>query len=181
MKIFEFRLRFRWNLFLRVQLPTSQHWFRLWLGAGQVTSHCLNKCWLEKWRWSRLPNATRLYWGLNLLTSVFVYPGIRVSSCVWNVHIFTFTGTSPRTQWVKGILSAHDVDWNGFCSVDGKMCVRISFIWKLVLVPGAFFPVWAWRCRSRLYFVSISYHFLRIIFSLYAWIQMCLSDVHITI
>ena len=28
MKMFEYRLKFHWNLFLRVQLTTSQHWFR---------------------------------------------------------------------------------------------------------------------------------------------------------
>ena len=28
MKIYEFRLRFHWNLFLRVQLTIFQHWFR---------------------------------------------------------------------------------------------------------------------------------------------------------
>ena len=27
-KMFEFRLKFRWNLFLLVQLTISQHWFR---------------------------------------------------------------------------------------------------------------------------------------------------------
>ena len=26
-------------------LTTSQHWFRLWLGAEQATSHDLNQCW----------------------------------------------------------------------------------------------------------------------------------------
>ena len=28
MKMYQFRLRFHWNLFLRVQLTISQHWFR---------------------------------------------------------------------------------------------------------------------------------------------------------
>ena len=31
MKMLEFRLKFHWSLFLRVQLPTFQHWFREWL------------------------------------------------------------------------------------------------------------------------------------------------------
>ena len=42
-KMLEFRLRFHWSLFLRVQLTIIQHWFRLWLGAGQATSHYLNQ------------------------------------------------------------------------------------------------------------------------------------------
>ena len=45
-KMLEFRLRFHWSLFLRVQLTIIQHWFRQWLGAGQVISHYLNQWWL---------------------------------------------------------------------------------------------------------------------------------------
>ena len=45
MKMFEFRLKFHWNMFLRVQLTIFQHWLRLWLGAGQATSHYLNQWW----------------------------------------------------------------------------------------------------------------------------------------
>ena len=43
MKMFEFRFKFHWSLFPRVQLTILQHWFRLWLGAVQATSHCLNQ------------------------------------------------------------------------------------------------------------------------------------------
>ena len=50
MKMLEFRLRFHWRLFLRVQLTIFQHWFRQWLGAGQATSHYLNQWWLVYWR-----------------------------------------------------------------------------------------------------------------------------------
>ena len=50
MKMFEFRWRFHWSLFLRVQLTIFQHWFRYWLGAGQATSHYLNQWWLFYWR-----------------------------------------------------------------------------------------------------------------------------------
>ena len=46
MKMFEYRLKFHWNLFLRVQLTIFQHWFRWWLGAVQATSHYLNQWWL---------------------------------------------------------------------------------------------------------------------------------------
>ena len=46
MKMFEFRLKFHWSLFLRVQLTIFQHWFRQWLGAVQATSHYLNQWWL---------------------------------------------------------------------------------------------------------------------------------------
>ena len=46
MKMYEFQLRFHWNLFLRVKLTIFQHWFRLWLGADQGTCHYLNQWWL---------------------------------------------------------------------------------------------------------------------------------------
>ena len=36
MKMFEFRLKYRFSLFLSVQLTIFQHWFRLWLGAVQA-------------------------------------------------------------------------------------------------------------------------------------------------
>ena len=45
MKMFEFRLKFHWSLFLKVQLTIFQHWFRRWLGAEQATSHYLNQWW----------------------------------------------------------------------------------------------------------------------------------------
>ena len=47
MKMFEFRLKLHWSLFPRVQLTIFQHWFRLWLGADQATSHYLNQWWLD--------------------------------------------------------------------------------------------------------------------------------------
>ena len=50
MKMLEFRLRFHWSLFLRFELTIFQHWLRLWLVAGQATSHYLNQWWLVYWR-----------------------------------------------------------------------------------------------------------------------------------
>ena len=47
MKMFQFRLKFHWSLFPRVQLTIFQHWFRWWLGAVQATSHYLNQWWLD--------------------------------------------------------------------------------------------------------------------------------------
>ena len=48
--MFEFRLKFNWSLFLRVQLTIFQHWFWWWLGAVQAPSHYLNQWWLVYWR-----------------------------------------------------------------------------------------------------------------------------------
>ena len=45
MKMFEFRLKFHWIMFLKVQLTIFQHLFRKWLGVKQATSHYLNQWW----------------------------------------------------------------------------------------------------------------------------------------
>ena len=50
MKMYEFRIKFHWSLFLWFQLTIYQHWFRYWLGAIQATSHYLNQWWLIDWR-----------------------------------------------------------------------------------------------------------------------------------
>ena len=50
MKMYEFRLKFHWSLFLKFQLAIFQHWFRWWLGADQATSHYLNQWWIVYWR-----------------------------------------------------------------------------------------------------------------------------------
>ena len=41
-KICKLQLKFHWSLFPVVQLTIFQHWFRKWLGNGQVTCHYLN-------------------------------------------------------------------------------------------------------------------------------------------
>ena len=48
MKIYEFRLRFHWNVSLRVQLTLFQHWIN-WLVTDQSTIHYLNQWWLDYW------------------------------------------------------------------------------------------------------------------------------------
>ena len=45
MKILIFRLKFHWNLFLKVQLKLSQYWFRCWLGTEQANSHYPKQYW----------------------------------------------------------------------------------------------------------------------------------------
>ena len=48
MKMYEFWLTFHWSVFQSIKLLTFQHWFRLWLGTNQVTSHYLNQ-WCVYW------------------------------------------------------------------------------------------------------------------------------------
>ena len=47
MKMLEFRIKFHWSLFIRIQLTIFQHWIRWWPGADQATSHYLNQWWLD--------------------------------------------------------------------------------------------------------------------------------------
>ena len=49
MEMYEVRLKFHLALFLGLWLILFQHWFRLWLGADQATSHYLNQWWLVYW------------------------------------------------------------------------------------------------------------------------------------
>ena len=42
MKMNEFYLWFHWSLFLRFELTIFRHWFRPWLGAGQLRLSCTN-------------------------------------------------------------------------------------------------------------------------------------------
>ena len=72
MKIYKFRLRFHWNLFLGVQLTIFQHWFRWWLGTDRATSHYLKQWWLVYWRiYASLICVTRPQW---VKTLIFVSP-----------------------------------------------------------------------------------------------------------
>ena len=47
MKMYEFRLKCHWSLFVRIQLAIYHHWLRWWLGADQATSHYLERWWLD--------------------------------------------------------------------------------------------------------------------------------------
>ena len=82
MKIYGFRLRCHWSLFLRVQLTIFLHWFRYWLGVDQATSHYLNQWWLDYWRiYASL--------GLNELTASHYITALR-----WLLHIDALHQTS---------------------------------------------------------------------------------------
>ena len=63
MKMYEFRIKFHWSLFLRFPLTISQHWFRSWLDADQATSHYLNLWWWNHWRiYASLGLNELIYW-----------------------------------------------------------------------------------------------------------------------
>ena len=77
MKMYQFRLIFRWSLFLRVQLTVLQHWFRLWLGADQATSHYLNQWWLDYRR---------------------IYPSLGLNELIWKLRLFIDTKRFSKTK-----------------------------------------------------------------------------------
>ena len=49
-KIYQFWLKFHWNLIVKVQLTIVQHWLRQWLGTNQATGHCVKQWGLVYWR-----------------------------------------------------------------------------------------------------------------------------------
>ena len=46
-KMTKFQFKFHWNVFPRVQLTITQHWFRYLLGAEWAICHYLNQCWSD--------------------------------------------------------------------------------------------------------------------------------------
>ena len=98
MEMFEFRLKFHWSLFPRVELTIFQHWFRYWLGVVQATSHYLNQWWLVH---------RRIYasLGLNELTyinyiSIGIKPWINHSIHISKNFITDELHVSPKI-WMK--------------------------------------------------------------------------------
>ena len=74
-------LRFHLNLFPRVQLTIKQHWFGLWLGTGQATSHYLSQCY---------PRSLSPYGGTRPEWVNILKPGQNSKYCADNIfkHIF---------------------------------------------------------------------------------------------
>ena len=89
MKMLEFRLRFHWSLFIRVQLTLFQHWFRQWLGAGQATSHCLNQWWLVYWR---------IYVSLGLNELISSFGGLGDNLFLKGLHLADCHGEKMTSQ-----------------------------------------------------------------------------------
>ena len=112
MKIFEFRLKFHWSLFLRVQLTIFQHLFRYWFGAVQATSHYLNQWWS-----SQLTHicVTRLQWVNNqsLISwteNVTVMASQNIGNCLFNgsfIPTLNKTSKFPITGLFWGKLTSH--------------------------------------------------------------------------
>ena len=133
MKIFEFRLKFHWSLFPRVQLTIVQHWFRQWLGADQATSHYLNQWWLDY---------RRIYasLGLNELTIVMVHNrALAYGDFAWLV------GASTRWVWclanrpISQILECTcSISHNAPFRTEMHISVLIGSLWDMEQVHSGF-------------------------------------------
>ena len=71
MKMYEFRLRFHWSLFLRFQLTISHHWF--WF--DQATSHYLNQGWKVYWCIYASLSLNELKQGMVLIDLIHIFQG----------------------------------------------------------------------------------------------------------
>ena len=100
MKMYEFRLRFHWRLFLKVQLTIFQHWFRKWLGADQATSHYLNQWWLDHW-------CIYASLGLNELKHWISHPGLWVTKKKQNMPNSKPANKDPQTWHPTGLRLSH--------------------------------------------------------------------------
>ena len=104
LKIYEFRLRFHWSVFLRVQI---QHWFRWWFGAKQATSPYLDQC-----RHSLLTHkcVTWPKWVNNLLRPLFCEQICHKAYC-------------SERKCVSGILAWYRLNGS----------IRVAYVWGLIL------------------------------------------------
>ena len=118
MKMYEFRLRFHWSLFLRVQLSIFHHWFRWWLGAGQVRSHYLNQWWLVYWR-------TYASLGLNELRMGWL--GIDIVQTIW-VHMMT--SSHGNIFCVTGLLCGEFAGHRWIPPTKASDAERRCFLWS---------------------------------------------------
>ena len=127
MKMFEYRLKFHWSLFLRVQLTISQHWFRWWLGSDQATSHYLDQWWLD---YRRIYASLGLSELKNLLYIVVYQTTVESQN-----KSFTHKQQQQQVLYLK-ILYWY-AEWNGptqyMCLIDmltNIHCVVSGLIWS---------------------------------------------------
>ena len=129
--MYEFRLRFHWNLFPKIQLTIGQHWFRLWLGAKQATSHYLKQCWPSSLMHTC---STRGRWVNDKLLIHNIYQG-------WPV--FANRGGPPACDWQPWSRTSNfDVN---LCSISyWLLFFIINTTWNKTILSYNFFQ-YEWR------------------------------------
>ena len=114
MKMYKFRLIFPWSLFPRVQLTIYQHWFRLWLGAGQATSHYLNQWWFVH---------RRIYASLGLNELIVAATAVNEMDFPFECTIYP---TKCGHDYVVFYLAV--IVWSCLCELDWYICPYFSGI-----------------------------------------------------
>ena len=142
MKILEFRLQFHWSLFLRFQLTIIQHWFRLWLGAVQATSHYLNQWWLFYWRiYASL--------GLNELKEIFAYLEFikRPISCLWYVIVKLWSPKEFHLFFSWLVCITLQMSWS-------RCCCLSRTVYKIVCVSSWATVVFQRSLRQKIWLID---------------------------
>ena len=122
MKIYAFRLKFQWNLFLSAQITIPLHWVRWWLCAGQATSRCLNYFWF-----------TDAY--LNCMMSQQFHPAIDSSLvflAIGSIRSFDFAACISQTlEWRKQFSSRYknNIRLNENIWVEQRWYRWLYFLW----------------------------------------------------
>ena len=104
-KMYELRLIYYWKLFLRLELPIFQHWFRRLLGTEQATDHYLNQWWFSllkhicvtrprRFRVNNLAAWVLLY-GAIPMNQYFNIPQLQVTAFQQVYQDFIFTRNKP--------------------------------------------------------------------------------------
>ena len=133
MKMFEFRLKFHWSLFLRFHLAIFQHWFRYWISAVQATSHYLNQWLLVYWRiYASL--------GLNELTLLMLEMeyscfGGQYHPCLLMPWLLKSPGHQQACNWLCRTA-------NMYC------CSRVNFIYLCKAKSKIQFKMWIYVLQS---------------------------------
>ena len=123
MKLFEFRLKFHWSVFLRFQLTIFQHWFRSRLGAVQATNHYLKQWWLDYRRIYaslglnelRCPQSLAMRWALYIIHSSLLFQRNRALASAMktmvNLSLLLTLVKEPRIITVHRICTLSSVTW----------------------------------------------------------------------
>ena len=114
MKMYEFRLKFHWSLFLRLQLTIFQHWFRYWLGAVQATSHYLDQWWLVYW-------CIYASLGLNELKGLWRAVNVKLLQLTVNMWGPRYLGLTRLISWLlmpwRRKEPGHQQPWYWLCRI----------------------------------------------------------------
>ena len=140
MKIYEFRLKFHWSLFLRAQLTIYQNWFRKWLGADQATSHYLNQWWLIYWHIYASLGLNELRRLVNSSPTRPTYIFLKLSSHSWLKQ--TFNMVSPCSTWPLLPIALRWITFWFRACIDNYCSIHIGMLVKDTTAHDCFIFWW---------------------------------------